>query len=455
MNGTHAVSAPVVALHAAILVTMVAALACEEKLHAKKSVIAGVAAVASLLAGAATGVLPHGSGHLPSYIALVDWGVIAVILGSGLFVDTATKSGIFTWLAIRLTKMTRGDPARLLTVYAVMTVLFSALLNNVTAMVVVGSLTVVSLRKLGQEKMLLGFLLCEGLLTNVGGLLTLISSVPNIIVGNTAGISFMRFLIVSAPFVTAATAATLLLSRRLFEVRPLASSEEKDRAAALISGFDENDGIESRSFFLLCWAVFGAFIVVLAATDLIPYVRDLGIGFVAMAFGVVMLLRVKSEADRTYAKIDWDLQFFFIFLFIVIGVCEHAQVLDLIGGGVIGMMRLGDTGGPLTLLWSSAAASSVTDNIPLSAVLAKTLARIAEPAPLAACSNYWWAVIYGANLGGNLTPIGSASTLVAVTIAHRNRLHLPFGVFVIKALPFALMQLVLASIYLLLLGMLN
>lgn len=448
----HAVSSGTTFLHASLLAGMIVCLAFEEKLHAKKSVITGVAAVLALLLGEVTGVLPATHGHVPFYIGFIDWGVIAVILGSSLFVDTAAKSGIFSWLAIRITKMTHGDPFRLLAAYGAMTVLFSALLNNVTAMIIVGSLTTVSLRKLGRERLLLGFLLCEGLLTNIGGLLTLISSVPNIIVGNTAGISFFRFFVVSAPFVAVSAALTVLAAARMFGVRRLADENARKESAALIETFDENDGIESRSFFLLSWAVFAAFILTLATTDILPFVRELGIGFVAMAFGMTLLVRVKSEADQAYRSVDWDLLLFFCFLFIVIGVAEHAKVLDLIGKGVVGLMGWGANAGPIALLWASSTASSVTDNIPLAAMLAKTMAKISDPAPLTSASNYWWAVIYGANLGGNITPIGSASTLVAVTLIHKNKIPLSFGDFVAKALPFALLQLTLASLYVFILG---
>ncbi len=453
---SHAVPASITYLHAALLVAMIASLALEEKLHAKKSVITGVAAVFALLLGGATHVLPHAEygGHMPLYISFIDWGVIAVILGSGLFVDTATKSGIFTWLAIKITKLTKGDPFRLLASYSVMTVVFSALLNNVTAMIIVGSLSVVSLKKLKRERLLLGFLFCEGLLTNIGGLLTLVSSVPNIIVGSAAGISFVRFVIVSAPYVVVATAVTIFMAKKLFNVTGLATDEERREAEELISTFDENDGIESRPFFYFCWAVFAAFILTLATTNFLPVIRDLGIGFVAMAFGVMLLIRVKSTADQAYARTDWDLLLFFCFLFIVIGVAEHAGVLDMIGGGVVRLMSLGDVAGPFSLLWASAVASSVTDNIPLAAVLAKTMSKITDPAPLVSTSNYWWAVIYGANLGGNITPIGSASTLVAVTIIHKNKLPMTFFGFVVKALPFAVIQLLLASLYVFLLGLL-
>jgi Na+/H+ antiporter NhaD/arsenite permease-like protein len=108
-------------------------------------------------------------------------------------------------------------------------------------------------------------------------------------------------------------------------------------------------------------------------------------------------------------------------------------------------LNLGDTVGPSVLLVASAAASSVTDNIPLAAMLAKILGGLDLPAD----SPYWWAVIFGANLGGNITPIGSASTLVAVTIIHKSEITLSFAGFVKRAAPYAALQLALAVVYLL------
>ena len=124
-----------------------------------------------------------------------------------------------------------------------MTVLFSAVLNNVTAMIIVGSLTVVSLERLGRRELLLGFLLIEGLLTNVGGLLTLISSVPNIIVGTAANISFVTFFVVAAPYVVVAAAITIYIGSRQFKINALSTQDERDEALRSIAEFDETDGI--------------------------------------------------------------------------------------------------------------------------------------------------------------------------------------------------------------------
>ena len=455
-------------LFSALLVGLILCLAFEEKIHAKKSVIAGVFAIVGLLLANALHLyeyvdhkfliklppLDSAGGHtveLPVYIPAIDWGVIALIFGASLFIDITSKSGLFTWIAIKLTKASKGDPRKLLWFYGLMTVVFSAVLNNVTAMIIVGSLTGVSLKKLGRANLLLGFLLTEGLLTNIGGLLTLISSVPNIIVGNAAGISFVTFFIKSAPFVFVATIATILLGAKLFGIKKLVSAEEKTEAALLVKGFDENDGIESTGFFWFGTAMLVLFIATIATTSILPVIQDLGMGFVAIAFAAVMLIRYKSTADQFYRALDWDLLGFFAALFVVINVMEHAQVLDLIGQGlakIIGMdQSIGQGAGTGALLVFAAGFSSVTDNIPLSAMLAKILQAQGTPAD----SPLWWSVVFGANLGGNLTPIGSASTLVAVTIIHKNGLAMSFARFVKLAIPFAAMQIALATVYVLLL----
>ncbi len=501
-------------LFAVLLVGLILCLAFEESLHAKKSLIAGLFAVVCLFLGAALGILPfqkvavgsfpveepdtpieiekiideqshkteiitvqgygddssnagqagsveetehhelHVDGHrisMPVYIPGIDWSVIVIILGSSLFVEVTGRSGLFTWIAIRVTKLSGGDPLKLLYFYGVMTVVFSAVLNNVTAMIIVGSLTVVSLEKLDQNEKLGGFLLVEGLLTNIGGLLTLISSVPNIIVGTTAGIDFMTFFIKSAPYVVIATVVTLLMGARIFKIQRLKSADEIAAAKEHVAGFDEYDGIESWRFFRFAVVMLVVFVVLIAGTSALPVINKLGMGFVAAAMAAIILIVYRSEVDKYYRAIDWDLIGFFVALFVVIYVMEHAQVLNKMGQAmqtVIGDMRVqrASIKDSSILLIGSAAFSSVTDNIPLAAMMASIMSQLGTPNT----SGLWWSVIFGCNLGGNLTPIGSASTLVAVTIMHKHNVAMSFGKFVKQALPFAVVQILLAILYVLL-----
>ena len=187
------------------------------------------------------------------------------------------------------------------------------------------------------------------------------------------------------------------------------------------------------------------FILTIATTTVLPYIKSLGMGYVALGFATIMLVRYKAVADKFYQAIDWDLLAFFASLFVVINVMEHAHVLDMIGHGLAIVIGTGEMVGTGLLLALAAVFSSVTDNIPLAAMLAKILSNLGTPSD----SGLWWAVVFGANLGGNLTPIGSASTLVAVTIIHKYELPLSFSGFVKKALPYALVQIVLAVVYVL------
>ncbi|MEE9118419.1 MAG: SLC13 family permease, partial [Calditrichia bacterium] len=333
-QAAHQVSNTTTLIFAGLLVLMIVCLALEEIIHAKKSVIVALIAVIALLMGGFMHILPFGDViipggqhiEMPVYIPEVDWGVIAIIVGSSLFVEVTSKSGLFTWIAVKLTKASQGEPVKLLWYYGIMTVVFSAVLNNVTAMIIIGSLTGVSLKKLNRMDKLLGFLLIEALLTNIGGLLTLISSVPNIIIGNTAGITFAAFFIKSAPYVVITTGVTIFMGAKLFGIKKLGSEQERTEALSLVGSFDENDGIESKRFFYFASIMLLAFIGVIATTSILPTVSDLGMGFVALAFAVVMLACYKSEVDQFYKAIDWDLIIFFMSLFVVIAVMEHAQV---------------------------------------------------------------------------------------------------------------------------------
>ena len=455
-SATADVSTGTTVLFGVLLAGLIACLALEEKIHAKKSVIAAAFAFAGLFLAEALGIYPTKAtidfaGHslpLPLYIPSINWEVIAIILGSGLFVDITSKSGLFTWIAIKLTKASKGDPRRLLYFYGIMTVVFSAVLNNVTAMIIVGSLTAVSLDRLDRKERMLGFLLVEALLTNIGGLLTLISSVPNIIVGSAAQISFVDFFLHAAPYVVVATGLTLAMGARMFRIERLRSPQERAKAAQLVATFDENDGIESKGFFRFGATMTGLFILVIATTSVLPVVKHLGMGFVALVFAGIMLLRFKATADRFYQAIDWDLLGFFAALFVFLHVVEAAQVLAVIGNVLEQTIALGPVLGTGLVLVGAAVFSSVTDNIPLAAMLANVLTGL-ESQGVAVASNLWWAVVFGANLGGNLTPIGSASTLVAVTIMHRHKLSMSFGGFVKAALPYAAIHIALAAVYVL------
>lgn len=433
------------ALFAAILVITLGLLAAE-KVH--KTILVLLSAGLCLFLADALGYFTHGTGqHLPVYIEMIEWEVIGIVIGATVFVEIAARSGVFTYISIRVLKASRGDPFRLLILFSILTAIFSAFLDNITAMIIIGSLTVVSCRKLQLDPK--PFLITEGIMTNVGGLLTLISSIPNIIIGKTAGISYLTFLIVAVPYTVVAIAASMFVARWVFgkAVGPLRDPREQARNLDLVLAFDEWETVTDRRFFYTSSVGVVLIILAFALHSQIPILRDFGIEIVALGAAVIMMLLHAKDVEHDLSNVQWSLVFFFVGLFTVIGVMEKALVLLKIGELLDALtLRAGSVG----LMWLTAIFSSMTDNIPLSAMLAK----IFGPTPEAAAAIprvQWWAVVFGANLGGNITPIGSASTIVAVTIMKKNGLKVTFMEFVKIGVVFALVQLVLASGYLLIL----
>ena len=431
---------------AAILAVTLLLLATE-KIH--KTVLVMLSAGLCLFLADYWHFFPRGGGHhLPVYIAMIEWEVIGIVIGATVFVEIAARSGIFTWISIKMLKASRGDPFRLLILFSILTAVFSAFLDNITAMIIIGSLTVVACRKLELDPK--PFLITEGIMTNVGGLLTLISSIPNIIVGKAADISYLTFLVVAGPYTVVAITASMFVARRVFgpAVRPLTDPAARARNFARVSAFDEWETVKDRRFFYTSIVAVVLVILAFAFKPQIPILRNFGIEIVAMGAAALMMLLHAKDVEDDLDNVEWSLVFFFAGLFTIIGVVERAGVLAWIGELLAGLTR---STGSVGLMWFTAFFSSITDNIPLAAMLAK----IFGPTPDAAAAlpaTQWWAVVFGANLGGNITPIGSASTVVACTIIKKSNLRIGFLEFVRIGVLFAAVQLVLASGYLLLLG---
>jgi len=435
-------------IFAAILVLTLILLATE-RIH--KTVLVLLSGMGCLFLAEFWGLLPHQPGeHLPVYIRMIEWEVIGIVIGATVFVEIAARSGVFTWVSIRVLKASGGDPFRLLALFSVLTAIFSAFLDNITAMIIIGSLTVVSCRRLDLDPR--PFLITEGIMTNVGGLLTLISSIPNIIIGKAADITYLTFVMVALPYTAVAIGGSLLVARWQFgtAVQPLRDPAARQRNREQVAAFDEWETVESRWFFYSSAAAIVLVILGFALKPQIPILNRFGIEVVAMLAAVLMLLLHVKDVERALSDVEWSLVFFFVGLFVVIGVMAEAGVLAQIGRLLSTLTHGAGRLGAVVLMWLTAAFSSVTDNIPLAAMLARIFGPDAEAAA-AVPPTHWWAIVFGANLGGNITPIGSASTVVAVTLMKKNNLAISFLEFVRVGSVFAALQLLLASGYLLIL----
>ena len=393
----------------------------------------------------------HDGHYLPTYIQMVDWGTIGIIIGSTIFVELISRSGLFAWISVKILKVSKGDPFKLLICFSGLTVVFSAFLNNVTAMIIVGSLTIVACKKLKLSAM--PFLLAEGIYTNIGGLLTLISSIPNIIVGTAANIGYSQFLLVAGPYCILAFVVTLYLVRWLFKIKPLTDEASKAEAKTMVDAFDEWETVKDRNFFYLSAMVLGAIILGFALHSSIPVLKDMGLEVIAILGATVMLVIYPTDVEGVLNEVEWTLVLFFVGLFALLGVMGKADVLAMIGEWLETPLSSGSFSGPIAMMWSSAFFSGLTDNIPLAAVLAKVLGgfqtQIGELTWFAEYGHLlWWSLIFGAGLGGNFTPIGSASTVVAIGILKKEGHNITFMQYVKIGAIVVLVQLTLATAYL-------
>lgn len=410
-----------------------------------KTIVVMIGSGLCLFLAAAGGHLSGGHSGLPPYVEMVEWNTVAIIVGASIFVELASRSGIFTYISIKLLKLSRGRPLRLLVFYSILTLLFSAFLDNITAMIIVGSLTIIASEKLDMNP--LPFVLTEAIMTNLGGTLTLISSVPNIIIGTEAGISYMTFVYTMSPYVAVATAGSIGVSWYLFpetfqkRLTPEQQSEKEDR----VQEFDEWDTVEDQTFFNVSVICVIGFIASFALHGVVPIIRDLPLEWVALGFATLMLIIYPAKVEDTLEKVEWSLIFFFIGLFTVIGVMREVGVLGQIGLFLKDYLAAGEYRGPGYLMWASTALSSVTANIPLAAMMSEIIGGMELTMDK---NGLWWGLVLGSNLGGNITPIGSASTMVGVTALRREGISFSFMQFVKKGLCFASLQLVLATFYL-------
>ena len=412
---------------------------------------AGIALLLATWQGIIKGGEMHDGHYMPTYIQMVDWGTIGIIIGSTIFVELISRSGLFAWISVKILKVSKGDPFKLLICFSGLTVVFSAFLNNVTAMIIVGSLTIVACKKLKLSAM--PFLLAEGIYTNIGGLLTLISSIPNIIVGTAANIGYTQFLLVAGPYCILAFVVTLYLVRWLFKIKPLTDEASKAEAKTMVDAFDEWETVKDRKFFYLSAMVLSTIILGFALHSSIPVLKDMGLEVIAILGATVMLVIYPTDVEGVLNEVEWTLVLFFVGLFALLGVMGKADVLAMIGEWLETPLSSGSFSGPIAMMWSSAFFSGLTDNIPLAAVLAKVLSNFqSQIGELAWFAEYghllWWSLIFGAGLGGNFTPIGSASTVVAIGILKKEGHNITFMQYVKIGAIVVLVQLALATGYL-------
>ena len=352
-------------------------------------------------------------------VAGIDFNTIGLLTGMMVIVAISQKTGMFQYVAIKAAKVVKGDPWGILVMLSVVTAVFSAFLDNVTTVLLIAPVTLLITDALGIKPY--PFLFAQILSSNIGGTATLIGDPPNIMIGSAAGLSFYDFLVNLAPITPIIMLVTILAIWVMFG-RGLHATEE---AKALVMEFNENDAIENvpllkKSLFVLV-AVIGGFTV--------AHSFHLEPASIAM-FGAALLLLLQTwgqslhDKDHAYegimAEVEWTTIFFFVGLFIVVTGVEHTGVIEMLAHKTLEL-----TGGDFNatagaILWVSAIASALIDNIPFVATMIPLIESMAPSFGGAeALVPLWWALALGACLGGNGSLIGASANLIVAGFAQR------------------------------------
>jgi len=355
-----------------------------------------------------------------------DLNIFGVIIGTGILVDVVGKSGLFHFLGMWIVRLTGGQANRLFLTLCVVTFLFVSVLTIVPAMLILCSLVLVICRSLGYKPMPL--LLSVAICANSGAIATFASGLPNIMIGTAAKIPYVDFLRVSLPYAVVSLFVAIAGLRFFFRNDLPWKQSDEDKAALKqqIEGFDPWAMVEDRRVLLRSALILVGTVIGFALAQ--P--MGVGMDFIAMIGATAALLFSGKGVEDAIGKVNWTVIMFFMGLFVIIGCVKQTGALAWVAEQVIAF-----SGNRIEFLIPlmavfSAVASSIVDNIPVAATLIPIVQDISGGDTGVPAEPLWWTLIICCNLGGNGTPIGSISCVIAIYALKREAgVHVSWGTF--------------------------
>jgi Na+/H+ antiporter NhaD/arsenite permease-like protein len=398
-----------------------------EKLNRTITAIAG--AVAMVGAGLALGFYSE-----KEAIAAVDFNTLGLLLGMMILVALLEPTGFFQYLAIWSARLSRGRPVRLLVLLGTVTTVLSMFLDNVTTVVLIAPVTILISEILGVSAVPL--LMAEALLSDTGGVATLIGDPPNVLIASAAGFSFNDFLTHALPIVLVAWLTALLLLRYLFRTELGKQPPNADAVLKLNPAEALNDRTTARQV-----------LIVLGAAILLFFVQDrlhLSPAFIAVSASAAALVWVRPAISDTLQRVEWSVLIFFAALFVMVGGLEAAGVLRAVAALVAQAQGVPPVLLGVIMLWVVAALSAVVDNVPITIALIPVIEGLGaagmQVGPL------WWALALGAGFGGNGTILGSTANIVVASLSERTRTPITSALWNRRGLPVMLATCAVASV---------
>jgi Na+/H+ antiporter NhaD/arsenite permease-like protein len=370
----------------------------------------------------------------------IDWDVIFLLLGMMIIVSVLRQTGVFEYVAIWSAKRARGSPLRVMILLVLVTAIASALLDNVTTVLLIAPVTMLVCDRLAINAA--PFLMAEAFASNIGGTATLIGDPPNIIIASKGGVTFNDFLIHLGPIVAIVMAVLIALLPRLFRG---SFTVDPERVADVMS-LEEREAIRDHRLLVACGivlaAVFAAFIAHSALHMEPSIVALLGAG--------ILILVSRLEHSDYLSSVEWDTLLFFAGLFIMVGALVKTGVVNHLAH-----LAITATGGnallaTMVILVASLMISGIVNNVPYAATMAPIVAALvpALGADHANSGVLWWALAIGTDFGGNLTAVGASANVVILGIARRADNPISFWEFTRKGALVTAISAGLSALYL-------
>jgi len=411
-----------------------------DKIH--RTIIGLVGASAMLIVGKLMGfyeALPASLDDSLRHTALgaVDWNTIGLLFGMMVIVGILEETGIFEYIAIRIAKMTKGSYWLLLIALGWFTFISSALLDNVTSIIFVSSITVsiASILRVNPVPLLIA----EAIMSGVGGMATLVGDPPNIMIGSAAELTFIDFIIYLAPIAFVVGIGTNAIFRLLFK-REI-KSEIEDTSGLM--QMDEKEAIREPGVLWRMSIVFIGVMVLFA----VHHTLHLLPSEVALIGASVGLFWIRPNILEVLNRTKWDVLLFFAGLFVIVGGLESAGLLGLVAERLGEIVQGNEILALLVVLWGAAILSAIVDNIPFTIAFIPIVLGLGNLAGVEInVTPLWWALGAGVAIGGCATPIGASANIYVMSLSERTGLPISFTGWLKIGVPAALVQLIIASI---------
>ena len=403
-----------------------------ERVHKTAAALGGAGIVLALgVVSSAEAFYSHETG--------VDWDVIFLLLGMMIIVSILRRTGVFEFTAIWAAKRAKGSPQRVMVLLVLITAVASALLDNVTTVLLVAPVTLLVCERLAINAV--PFLIAEVFASNIGGAATLIGDPPNIIIGSRAGLTFNDFLVHMAPIVVIVMIVFVLVLPWLFR----GSFTADPARAAEVMELNEREAIQDGRLLVQCGVVLVAVFVAFVGHS----VFHIEPSVVALLGAGVLVLISRSEPRHYLAAVEWETLLFFAGLFIMVGALVHTGVIGALAGAVTDATGGNALLAVMLILVVSALLSGIIDNIPYVATMSPLVLELSHSIsnPVHA-EALWWSLALGADFGGNLTAVGASANVVVLGIAKRAGSPISFWEFTRKGVVVTVITVAIAAPYL-------